>query len=59
MTDYEHLKLCAARYVWRIQNEKTPISKVTWLEWWEHKFKDNYKEYVSAEKRKKEKAEKV
>ena len=68
MTDYEHLKLCAARYVWRIQNERIPFpvetgtghkKRFTWLEWWEHKFQDNYREYVNGQKGKKEKAEKI
>ena len=59
MTDYEHLKLCAARYVWRIRKQKVPGKNYNWAEWWENKFNDNYREYVDGQKREKEKAEKI
>jgi hypothetical protein len=52
---YEHLKLCAARYVWRRRKEKVPDKSYNWAVWWENKFNDNYREYVDGQKREKEK----
>jgi len=57
LNDKEHLKLCAARYVWRIQNERIPFPipnengkkiRYTWKEWWEYKFKDSYEVYTDG-----------
>jgi hypothetical protein len=61
MTDYEHLKLCAARYVWRIRKQKVPGKSYNWEIWWRNKFKDDYKDYTRrmSEEREKEKAEKI
>lgn len=56
---YEHLKYCAARFVYPIRKQKTPKSLEelesdypryarvkTWEKWWEQKFNDNYKSYI-------------
>lgn len=62
--EYEHLKYCAARYVWLRSKQKTPASikelkkeyplysrVVTWEKWWERKFNDNYKQYIARIKK--------
>ena len=38
----EQKKLCAARYVWSRRYEITPIAKITYEQWWEKMFNDNY-----------------
>jgi hypothetical protein len=54
--------------VWRIRKDRIPFpidagaghkKRFTWIEWWEFKFNDNYREYVDGQKREKEKAEKI
>ncbi len=57
MNTKEHLKLCAARYVWRIRKQKVPGKNHNWAVWWENKFNDEYIEYTRrmSEKGKKEK----
>ena len=44
--DYERLKRCAARYVWRRRHDKTPTG-ILWVDWFENKFKKNYYEYIN------------
>lgn len=58
---YDHLKYCAARFVWPRRKKLTPASArerkkqhpdwsrvVTWEKWWEQKFNDHYSAYVQA-----------
>ena len=60
MDDQQKIKYYAARYVYKIQNEKLPFPikdddgvrfKPTWKEWWEWKFKDSYHDYTRRVKR--------
>jgi hypothetical protein len=53
--DWEHMKLCAARYIAPFHRELTPRSarastppadRITWRVWWERKFNDDYAKFV-------------
>ena len=46
----EEIKYYAARDVWRKRTAICPISKVSWQEWWEKKFNDDYMTYVAQKK---------
>jgi hypothetical protein len=51
------MKLCAARYVYRKLDQITPSTankrtKVTWREWWEKRFKDDYIKYTTSMRKK-------
>ena len=57
MNDYEHRKICMARYLYRnsLFDEATPSSRKkktfskgwqTWAMWWESRFGDNINEYI-------------
>lgn len=53
MSDYELKKHCAARYVYPRRRDLTPTSqkpearvRITWKQWWEKKFGDNFDDYV-------------
>jgi len=41
----EERKYCAARFVWNRRSLKTP-KRLTWQQWWERMFQDNYNDYV-------------
>jgi hypothetical protein len=43
----EEKKYHAARYVWPRRHYKTPKQMVTWEQWWEKMFQDNYREYTN------------
>ena len=43
----EQKKLCAARYVWSRRYDITPIGKITYEQWWEKMFNDNYDRYTA------------
>lgn len=49
----EEIKYYAARDVWRKRTAICPISKVSWQEWWEKKFNDDYMGYVAQKKEEK------
>jgi len=36
--EWRHMRLCAARRVWPIRNQRTPSGRHTWGEWFERKF---------------------
>ncbi len=43
MSDYEHLKLCAARYAYVRANQHCPNplpngNRITWRRWWERMY---------------------
>jgi hypothetical protein len=42
----EQKKLCAARWVWTRRRVRTPKQMITWEQWWEKMFQDNYREYT-------------
>lgn len=46
--EMEQIKLCAARDVWKKQNENLPQPNdhLTWCKWWEKMFKDSYARYT-------------
>lgn len=44
LSEYEHLKYCAAKYVWPKRNARTP-KNITWAKWFERKFGENLYEY--------------
>jgi hypothetical protein len=46
----EEIKYFAARDVWRKRTAICPISQLTWQEWWEKKFNDDYMDYVAQKK---------
>ena len=52
VNDYEQLKRCAARYIWRKRKELTASGKSTWQQWWDKKFNDDLDEYARRNKRK-------
>lgn len=49
----EQKKLCAARMVWKKRGQKTPKQNLTWEQWWEKMFQDNYREYTDKQMAKK------
>lgn len=49
--DYDHLKLCAARYVYKRQNELTPKGKILWRDWFALKFHTEYDVYIAEQMR--------
>lgn len=70
MTDYEHKKLCLARYMHKHgyidkllpsvikAREKYPrrkSSNKTWLDWWDERYNENYHDYVETMKNAKSK----
>lgn len=57
MNDYEHLRLCAARYVWPRRSKRTPKG-MKWPQWWESKFDQDYYLFV-ARMREEKKASKL
>jgi len=36
--DFERLKLCVARQIWRRRNQPTPSGRMTWGVWFEQKY---------------------
>ena len=36
--EWRHMRLCAARRVWPMRNQRTPSGRHTWSEWFECKF---------------------
>jgi hypothetical protein len=53
MPEPERLKLCAARYIRDKHRQLTPSSRslkapehITWRQWWERRFCDNYGRYI-------------
>ena len=50
----EDKKLFAAREVWQKgPSAFVPGKIITWMEWWETKFADNYKEYTARKAKEK------
>jgi len=49
---YEHLKLCAARFVYRKKRDGL-ITFARWREWWQKKFDDDFYQYIESKQREK------
>ena len=52
----EEKKYHAARWVWVRRRARTPKTMVTWEQWWEKMFQDNYREYTDKQMAKKKEA---
>lgn len=59
--EQEQIKLCAARYVYKrrsdlIWHKVDGIRRnISWVEWWEIKFGDDYYKYIQRQKRERKK----
>ena len=45
----EQKKLCDARMNRKKRGQKTPKQNLTWEQWWEKMFQDNYREYTDKQ----------
>jgi hypothetical protein len=46
------LKLRQARRVWGKRHQSTPSGKLSWEDWWERQWDDDYDDYVAQQKEK-------
>jgi len=44
--DFESLKRCNARELWRKREEETPSGRMTWGEWFTQKFGETLEQYA-------------
>ena len=54
MTDFEQIKFHTGREIWKKRGKLTPSGEMTWQQWFEVKFGENYAGYVQRMRREKE-----
>jgi hypothetical protein len=48
MNNYGNIKYYAARFIYKRQNQQTPSGRTTWKQWWEKRFSDDYRAYITG-----------